>query len=274
METRQAERPARPGSGPTYSNYLRLDEVLACQSPLSGTHDEMLFIIIHQASELWIKLCLHELEAARSHIAEDRLGHAFKMMSRVARVQTQLNQSWEVFATITPADFSAMRNKLGGSSGFQSLQYRLFEFLMGNKNAAMLAAHEGSAEAQAVLRAALERPGIYDEALRLLGRRGFAIPADRLGRDLARPYEASAAVEEAWRHVYSDSGTYWDLYELAEKLVDLEYRFQLWRFGHLKTIERIIGFKRGTGGTAGVPYLAKVVDQVFFPELLTVRSRL
>jgi tryptophan 2,3-dioxygenase len=167
-----------------------------------------------------------------------------------------------------------MRDKLGGSSGFQSVQYRLFEFLMGNKNAAMLAAHEGTGEAQALLRAALERPGIYDEALRLLGRRGFAIPGGHLGRDFARPYEASAAVEEAWRHVYSDPEIYWDLYELAEKLVDLEYRFQLWRFGHLKTIERIIGFKRGTGGTAGVPYLAKVVNQVFFPELLTVRSRL
>ena len=274
MESRQASRPSPPARGPTYASYLQLDALLACQSPLSRTHDEMLFIVIHQASELWIKLCLHELEAARCSIAADRLGPAFKMMSRVARVQSQLNQSWEVLATITPADYSAMRDKLGGSSGFQSLQYRLFEFLMGNKNGGMLAAFEGSNEAQDTLRAALGRTSIYDESLRLLARRGFAIPAGHLDRDLGCPYQASDAVADAWEAVYRDPDTYWDLYELAEKLVDLEYRFQLWRFGHLKTIERIIGFKRGTGGTAGVPYLAKVVDQVFFPELLTVRGRL
>ena len=274
METRQSSRPSPPDSGPTYASYLRLDELLACQSPMSQTHDEMLFIVIHQASELWIKLCLHELEAARRDIAADRLGPAFKMMSRVARAQSQLNQSWEVLATITPADYSAMRDKLGGSSGFQSVQYRLLEFMMGNKNAAMLAAHEGSGEARAALDAALGRTSIYDEALRLLDRRGFAIPGDRLVRDFSRAYEASAAVEDAWETIYRSPETHWDLYELAEKLVDLEYRFQLWRFGHLKTIERIIGFKRGTGGTAGVPYLARVVDQIFFPELLTVRGKL
>jgi tryptophan 2,3-dioxygenase len=274
METREADRPAPPARGPSYGSYLRLDELLACQSPLSDTHDELLFIVIHQASELWIKLCLHELEAARAALIDDRMGAAFKMMARVARVQQQLIQSWEVLATITPADYSAMRTKLGGSSGFQSVQYRLLEYMLGAKNAGMLAAHDGDAPAQAVLRAALTRTSLYDEALRLLARRGFAIPAELLERDFTQPYVASAAVEAAWKAVYEDPDAWWDLYELAEKLVDLEYRVQLWRFGHLKTIERIIGFKRGTGGTAGVPYLAKVIDQVFFPELLAVRVAL
>lgn len=274
MESREADRPAPPERGPTYTSYLRLDTLLTCQTPLSDTHDELLFIVIHQASELWIKLCLHELEAARQAIIADRLGSAFKMMARVARVQQQLIQSWEVLATITPADYSAMRGKLGGSSGFQSVQYRLLEYMLGAKKAAMLAAHDGDAPAQAVLTDALARPSLYDEALRLLARRGFAIPADRLERDFTQPYVASPVVETAWQAVYQDPDRWWDLYELAEKLVDLEYRVQLWRFGHLKTIERIIGFKRGTGGTAGVPYLAKVIDDVFFPELLAVRVAL
>ncbi len=274
METRQADRPAPPASGPTYSSYLKLDAVLSAQAPLSDTHDELLFIVIHQASELWIKLCLHELSAARAAIIDDRLGAAFKMMARVARIQQQLIQSWEVLATITPADYSAMRGRLGGSSGFQSVQYRLLEYMLGNKNAAMLNAHVGDAPAQAQLDAALRETSLYDEALRLLARRGFPIPADRLERDFALPYAASKGVEAAWKQVYEAPDRWWDLYELAEKLVDLEYRVQLWRFGHLKTIERIIGFKRGTGGTAGVPYLAKVIDDVFFPELLSVRVAL
>ncbi len=183
-------------------------------------------------------------------------------------------QSWEVLATITPADYSAMRGKLGSSSGFQSYQYRALEFMMGNKNVAMVNVHGATPDIAATLRAELARPSLYDEALRLLARRGFAIPADRLDRDFSQVYVASDAVEAAWRDVYRDPDQYWDLYELAEKLVDLEYRIQLWRFAHLKTIERIIGFKRGTGGTAGVPYLAKVIDQIFFPELLTVRIAL
>ncbi|WP_312489977.1 tryptophan 2,3-dioxygenase [Sphingomonas sp.] len=274
MESRQSDHPAPPLSGPTYTSYLRLDEILTCQTPLSDAHDELLFIVIHQTSELWIKLCLHELEAARCALIDDRTHVAFKMMARVARVQQLLIQSWETLATITPADYTAMRDRLGGSSGFQSVQYRLLEYMMGNKNAAMLAAHQGSPEAQAVLTEALSRTSLYDEALRLLARRGFAIPADRLERDWRQPYVASPEVEAAWRRVYADPETHWDLYELAEKFVDLEYRLQIWRFGHLKTIERIIGFKRGTGGTAGVPYLAKVIDQVFFPELLTVRTKL
>ncbi|WP_230769889.1 tryptophan 2,3-dioxygenase [Sphingomonas sp. Leaf4] len=274
METRETDRPAPPRQGPTYSSYLRLDKVLDAQEPLSETHDELLFIVIHQTSELWIKLCLHELEAARQALMQDRLGAAFKMMARVARVQQQLIQSWDVLATITPADYSAMRGRLGGSSGFQSVQYRLLEYMLGAKNAAMLAAHDGDVPAQEVLREALTRTSLYDEALRLLARRGFGVPADRLERDFTLPYQASAEVEAAWAQVYGQSERYWDLYELAEKLVDLEYRVQLWRFGHLKTIERIIGFKRGTGGSAGVPYLAKVVGEVFFPELLSVRQAL
>lgn len=274
MESREADRPAPPTRGPTYSSYLRLDRLLTSQEPLSDTHDELLFIVIHQASELWIKLCLHELEAARQALIADRPGSAFKMMARVARVQQQLIQSWEVLATITPADYSAMRGKLGGSSGFQSVQYRLLEYMLGAKNAGMLAAHDGDAPAQAVLTEALTRTSLYDEALRMLARRGFDIPPDRLERDFTLPYAASPAVEAAWQAVYRDPDRWWDLYELAEKLVDLEYRVQLWRFGHLKTIERIIGFKRGTGGTAGVPYLAKVIDEVFFPELLAVRVAL
>ena len=258
----------------TYGGYLHLDDLLRCQHPLSGTHDEMLFIVIHQASELWMKLCLHELEAARAAIAADRLDAAFKMLSRVARVQTQLIQSWDVLATITPADYSAMRVGLGGSSGFQSYQYRAFEFIMGNKNAAMIGVHADAPEVQQVLRDALARPSLYDEALRALAWHGLPVPADRLDRDFAQPYVASPAVEACWRAVYADTDCHWDLYELAEKLVDLEYRFQLWRFGHLKTVERVIGFKRGTGGTAGVPYLARVIEQTFFPELLTVRVAL
>ena len=265
---------SRSRTGPTYGSYLALDALLSAQHPLSDTHDEMLFIVIHQASELWMKLCLHELEVARTAIAADRLEPAFKMMARVARIQAQLIQSWEVLATITPADYSAMREKLGTSSGFQSWQYRLMEFLMGNKDAAMVDVHAATPPIRERLAEALARPSLYDEALRALARAGLPIPADRLERDFAQPYVASPEVEAAWRAVYADPDSYWNLYELAEKLVDLEYRFQLWRFGHLKTVERVIGFKRGTGGTAGVPYLAKVVEQVFFPELLTVRVAL
>lgn len=272
MEMRADPNAATPPGGPTYASYLRLDELLACQTPLSDTHDELLFIVIHQASELWMKLCLHELTAARTAIAEDRLDTAFKMMARVARVQQQLISSWEILATITPADYSAMRGTLGASSGFQSQQYRAMEFLMGNKNAAMIAVFDDAPHLQAMLRDALAQPSIYDEALRALARAGLPVPEDQLNRDVTQPYVASAAVEACWREVYAAPERYWNLYELAEKLVDLEYRFQLWRFGHLKTVERVIGFKRGTGGTAGVPYLARVIDQVFFPELLTVRA--
>ncbi len=258
----------------TYRSYLRLPDLLSCQSPLSDAHDELLFISIHQASEIWLKLALHELRAARRHVIADDLRPAFKMMSRVARIQSQMIQSWEVLATMTPADYTRMRDRLGTSSGFQSDQYREMEFILGNKDADMVALHVEEPDVHATLQAALEAPSLYDEALRLLARRGFAIPADQLDRDFTRPYAASAEVERAWATVYAKPEEYWDLYELAEKLVDIEYHVQLWRFGHLKTVERVIGFKTGTGGTAGVHYLAKVLEKTFFPELLTVRTRL
>jgi tryptophan 2,3-dioxygenase len=261
-----------PQAGPTYASYLRLDRVLDAQSPLSDSHDELLFIVIHQASELWIKLCLHELRAARTAISADRLAPALKMMTRVSRVQEQLIQSWGVLATITPSDYSAMRTALGSSSGFQSHQYRLMEFMMGNKNARMIDVHRGAPALQAMLSEELVRPSLYDEAIALLARRGFAVPKEAYTRDFTQAYSPSPAVEAAWAEVYRRPDVYWDLYELAEKLVDLEYRFQLWRFGHLKAIERVIGFKRGTGGSSGAPYLASVLEQVFFPELLDVRK--
>lgn len=258
----------------TYRSYLRLPELLSLQTPLTGAHDELLFIAIHQSSEIWMKLSLHELRAARDAIVADDLNPAFKMMARVARIQAQLIQSWEVLATMTPADYTAMRGRLGTSSGFQSDQYRHIEFMLGNKKPEMLDVHAGEPEVAAALKAELERPSLYDEALRLLARRGFDIPAGVTTRDWTQPYAASPAVEAAWAAVYADSATHWDLYELAEKLVDLEYHIQLWRFGHLKTVERVIGFKMGTGGTTGVAYLAKVLEYGFFPELLSVRTAL
>lgn len=257
----------------TYRSYLRLPELLAVQTPLSDVHDELLFVTIHQASELWMKLCLHELGEARRRIAADDLPPALKMMARVSRIQTQLIQSWEVLATMTPADYAAMRGSLGTSSGFQSDQYRQLEFIMGNRNPAMVAVFQ-EAEVRDRLSAELARPSLYDEALRLLARRGLPVPPDRLDRDFATIAAPSRAVEACWATVYGDPSAWWDLYELAEKLVDLEYHVQLWRFGHLKTVERVIGFKTGTGGTVGVPYLARVVEQRFFPELLDVRTSL
>ncbi len=268
------EQGARMSNTITYRSYLRLPELLACQSPLSDAHDELLFISIHQASEIWLKLALHELRAARAHVIADDLRPAFKMMSRVARIQAQMIQSWEVLATMTPADYTRMRDRLGTSSGFQSDQYREMEFILGNKDTAMVELHAAEPEVHATLRAALEAPSLYDEALRLLARRGFAIAPERLTRDFTQAYSPSPDVERAWAKVYASPEEYWDLYELAEKLVDIEYHVQLWRFGHLKTVERVIGFKTGTGGTAGVQYLAKVLDKSFFPELLSVRTQL
>ncbi len=258
----------------TYSSYLDLDRILDAQHPTSPAHDEMLFIITHQASELWLKLCLHELFAARQQIAEDVIRPAFKMLSRVARAQEQLIQSWGVLSTMTPHDYSIIRPHLGHSSGFQSAQYRLMEFLLGGRNADMIAMHEGNAEVAQQLRDELQRPSLYDEAVRLLARRGFAIAEDVLQRDVSQSWQADPSVEAAWAQIYSAPDAHWDLYELAEKLVDLEYHFQRWRFGHLKTVERIIGFKRGTGGTEGVPYLESVLKKAFFPELLSVRTAL
>ncbi len=258
----------------TYSGYLDLDRLLSAQHPASDAHDEMLFIIVHQASELWLKLCLHELKLARSHIAADDLRPAFKMLSRVARAQGQLIQSWDVLSTMTPHDYSTIRPHLGGSSGFQSAQYRLFEFLLGGRNPDHVTRHEAVPDVAEMLREELARPSIYDQTMRLLDQRGFTIPDTVLARDVAAPWTQSDAVQDAWAAIYRAPDRHWDLYELAEKLVDLEYHFQRWRFGHLKTVERIIGFKRGTGGTPGVPYLGKVLEQAFFPELLSVRTAL
>ena len=258
----------------SYGAYLGLDKLLDAQHPRSGEHDELLFIVIHQASELWLKLSLHELEAARDHIARDDLGPAFKMIARVSRIQTQLIQSWDVLATMTPTDYSAIREGLGQSSGFQSHQYRLLEFILGQKDAAMLTVHEPDPAIHGLLDRALRAPSLYDEVLRLLSRRGFALPPAALDRDWSAPYESRQAVIDAWLAVYRDPTTHWDLYELAEKLVDLEYRFQQWRFSHMKTVERIIGFKTGSGGSAGVAYLAGALNRSFFPELFQVRTRL
>jgi tryptophan 2,3-dioxygenase len=258
----------------SYGDYLGLDKLLAAQNPLSGDHDEVLFIVIHQASELWMKLSLHELSGARAHIKADNLGPALKMIARVSRIQAQLIQSWDVLATMTPADYHRFRPALGQSSGFQSWQYRAMEFMLGAKNAKALIVHEAAPAAHAELSTLLHTPSLYDEALRLLARRGIAVPAEALQRDFSRPYRADAGVEAAWLAVYRRPAAYWELYDLAEKLVDLEFRFQQWRFAHLKTVERIIGGQRGTGGTEGAAYLARVLEQSFFPELLSLRTKL
>jgi tryptophan 2,3-dioxygenase len=256
----------------SYSQYLNLDKLLDAQHPLSYHHDEMLFIIIHQVSELWMKLCLHELAATIDCVRRDDLGPTFKMLARVSTIQQQLLQSWDVLATITPSDYSAFRNTLGRSSGFQSPQYRMLEFTIGNKNAETIEVFRGDTAAYESLERALHAPSLYDEVLRLLSRRGLDVPAEAIDRDFARPYEASKQVAAAWLSVYHNSEKEWDLYGLAERLVDLDYKFQLWRFAHVKTVERIIGHKRGTGGTGGVSYLTKALELRFFPELWSIRT--
>jgi tryptophan 2,3-dioxygenase len=257
----------------TYGDYLALDALLGAQRPLSDEHDELLFIVIHQASELWLKLSIHELRAARGHVARDDLGPAFKMIARVSRIQGQLIQSWEVLSTLTPTEYARIRPHLGQSSGFQSHQYRMLEFLMGAKDAAHVRRHEGETHHQAMVEA-LAEPSLYDECLRLLARRGFSIPAIMTDRDWREPHRADASVAAAWRAVYREPERWWDLYELAEKLVDLEFNFQLWRFAHLKTVERIIGLKSGTGGSTGAAYLGRALSLSFFPELFEVRTSL
>lgn len=260
------------GESLSYSQYLNLDKLLDAQRPLSYQHDEMLFIVIHQVSELWMKLCLHELNSTLDCVRRDDLGPTFKMLARVSTIQQQLLQSWDVLATITPSDYSAFRNTLGRSSGFQSPQYRMLEFLIGNKNADTIKVFRGDAANYDLLERALKAPSLYDEVLRLLSRRGLDVPAEAIDRDFSQPYQASKQVAAAWLSVYHNSVKDWDLYELAERLVDLDYKFQLWRFTHVKTVERIIGYKRGTGGTGGVTYLTKALELKFFPELWTVRT--
>ncbi|MEZ5621324.1 MAG: tryptophan 2,3-dioxygenase [Burkholderiaceae bacterium] len=258
----------------SYGDYLQLDQLLAAQHPRSPAHDEMLFIVQHQTSELWMKLMRHELAAAIARIAGDELAPAFKMLARVSRILEQLVHAWDVLATMTPPEYSAIRPSLGRSSGFQSWQYRCIEFRMGNKNAAMLAPHRHAPARLAEVEAAWRAPSLYDEALRLLARRGLPVPASHVDRDWTQPYATSDAVEAAWLEVYRDPSHHWDLYQLGEELTDLEDAFRLWRFRHVTTVERIIGFKRGTGGTSGVGYLRKMLDTVLFPELWTLRTAL
>ena len=258
----------------SYGDYLHLDEILNAQHPLSPAHDEMLFIVQHQTSELWMKLMLHELRAAIRSVAADQRADAFKMLARVSRIMEQLVSAWSVLATMTPPEYSAMRPYLASSSGFQSAQYRCIEFALGNKNAAMLKPHAHRPDLLAEVEAAHRAPSLYDEALRLLARQGLAVPADHLERDWTQPYSASLEVEQAWAAVYRDPHTYWDLYQLGEKLTDIEDAFRLWRFRHVTTVERVIGFKRGTGGTGGVSYLRKMLDVVLFPEIWSVRTAL
>ncbi|HSH98953.1 MAG TPA: tryptophan 2,3-dioxygenase [Reyranella sp.] len=258
----------------SYSDYLQLDALLGAQRPLSPAHDEMLFIVQHQTSELWMKLMLHELVAARRRIAEDQLNSAFKMLARVSRIFEQLVHAWDVLSTMTPPEYTAIRPFLGPSSGFQSWQYRCIEYSLGNKNPIMLRPHEHRPDLLARVRAALEAPSLYDEALRMLARRGLPVPASHVERDWTQPYVESAEVEQAWLQVYRQPEAHWDLYQLGEELMDLEDAFRVWRFRHVTTVERLIGLKRGTGGTGGVQYLRKMLDVVLFPELWRLRTDL
>ncbi|HLB50428.1 MAG TPA: tryptophan 2,3-dioxygenase [Anaerolineales bacterium] len=258
----------------SYGDYLHLDEILSAQHPLSPDHNEMLFIIIHHVSELWLKLALHELLAAREHVKRDHLPPVFKMTARVSRVIEQLINGWNVLSTLTPSEYSLIRPYLGNSSGFQSYQYRTLEFVLGNKNEVMMKPHQHRPELYAMLDKELHTPSLYDEVLRLLARRGFALGPEVVERDWAKPYTPHEIVEQAWLKVYKDTEKYWDLYELAEELLDLEDLFRQWRFRHVTTVERVIGSKQGTGGTAGVPYLRKMIDVVLFPELWKMRTML
>ena len=258
----------------SYSGYLQLDRILAAQQPLSTAHDEMLFIVQHQTSELWMKLAIHELSATCRLIATDNLQPAFKTLSRVSRILEQLNSAWDVLRTMTPSEYTEFRGLLGQSSGFQSWQYRMIEFLVGNKNAATTHVHAGDEAVAARLEAVRRAPSIYDLTIELLHRRGLGIDHVVLERDVSIPHAASDSVLNAWLSVYRDPTRFWELYELAEKLVDFEDYFRRWRFNHVTTVERVIGFKRGTGGTSGVSYLRRMLDVVLFPELWQVRTDL
>ncbi|MCQ4159824.1 tryptophan 2,3-dioxygenase [Roseomonas sp. GC11] len=258
----------------SYGDYLGLDALLKAQSPLSGEHDEMLFIVIHQVQELWMKLMNHELELAVARLRADDPGPAFKAMARVARIQRQMVEAWDVLTTMTPADYLAFRGSLGAASGFQSWQYRLLEFRLGAKDAFMMRPHAHRPEVMAILQAAYEAPSLYDEALRLLARHGLPVPEAVLTRDVTQPHAEHEAVIAAWEAVYRDSSRHFVLYELAEELVDLEDAFRTWRFKHMSTVERIIGHRQGTGGSAGVGYLKAALERKFFPELWSVRTRL
>ena len=256
----------------SYANYLHLDEILSAQKPLSDAHDEMLFIIQHQTSELWMRLVIHELSAARKAIAADCLQPAMKMLARVSRIFEQLNNAWDVLRTMTPSEYTRFRDKLGQSSGLQSWQYRLVEFALGNRNHAMLQPHAHDPEISNHLQRELKTLSLYDEVLQFAARKGAAIPTDVLSRDISRSHHFNEDVMAAWQMVYENPEAHWQLYELAEKLVDLEDYFRRWRFNHVTTVERVIGFKRGTGGTGGVSYLKRMLEIELFPELWRVRT--
>ncbi len=262
----------------TYGGYLRLDRLLAAQSPLSGTdgraprHDEMLFIIQHQVSELWMKLMIHELTAAVAHVRNDRLEPCFKILARVKLIQKQLFEQWAVLETLTPSEYDAFRPSLGSSSGFQSAQYRAIEFLLGSKHAGTIEAFRHDAPVFEWLMSLLRAPSLYDEFLRHLARRGLPVPAACLDRDFTQPYERNAELVGVFKIIYDAPEQWWDAYDMCEKLVDMEESFQLWRFRHMKTVERIIGHKTGTGGSSGVTYLKRALDRAFFPELIDVRT--
>ncbi len=258
----------------SYGDYLGLDQILTAQHPRSPNHNEMLFIVQHQTSELWLKLMLHELHAVREQLRSGELPPAFKMLARVARVMDQLVHAWDVLATMTPPEYSAIRPYLGASSGFQSYQYRELEFILGNKNAALVQVHASALPAHAILERELGLPSIYDESVMLLARSGLPVAEQRLQRDWTLPTQHDESVKAAWLAVYQNPQQHWALYELGEKLVDLETAFRYWRFRHVTTVERIIGFKTGTGGTAGVSYLRKMLDVVLFPELFALRTAL
>ncbi len=260
----------------TYGGYLQLERLLNAQEPRSNpvVHDEMLFIIQHQTSELWMKLMLHELDAALAFVKSDQLEPSFKVFARVAHIQRMLFEQWAVLETMTPSEYMAFRAALGRSSGFQSFQYRAIEFMLGNKDANMLLPHRHDAKLHAWLTARLKQPSLYDEFLRFLARKGHPVPKEALERDFTRPYQKSEQVMRVFKNIYQHPDEHWDAYEMAEKLVDVEQRFQLWRFRHLKTVHRIIGNKMGTGGSSGVGFLQKALDLVFFPELWDVRTEL
>lgn len=257
-----------------YGDYLRLEKLLSAQNPLSTHHDEMLFIIIHQASELWLKLAGHEVTAAISNVRDSDFGHAFKVISRVKQILNQLVMSWNILATLTPVDYHKFRDKLGSASGFQSFGYRKLEFLLGNKNVAILKVHEGTPNAHKELRDILDKPSLYDEVIRKLSESGFDIDSSMLERDVTLPYERNDSVLQAWLEIYRDSETHFELYELAEKLVDIEDAFQQWRFKHMYTVQRIIGQQKGTGGSSGVSFLKRALEISFFPELFELRTDL
>ena len=258
----------------SYGDYLQIDRILTAQTCRSDAHDEMLFIIQHQTSELWMKLLLHEVSAAREAIINDELPSAFKMLSRVARILEQLNNAWDVLRTMTPSDYTKFREALGQSSGFQSLQYRMIEFALGNRNEAMIRPHAHVLADKQMLEDEMARPSLYLEVLRYAARQGMELPLDLLKVPANTPHTSNQTVTTMWAQVYTDPATYWTLYELAEKLVDLEDYFRRWRFNHVTTVERIIGFKRGTGGTGGVNYLKMMLGVELFPELWHVRTEL